>query len=196
MTNMLFRADSSSSIGTGHIMRDLVLAGQYPGATIFFATQDLPGNLNAKIIEAGYTVIPLRSNDPLELIEVVKRLDIDTVVFDHYGIDAAYEKTLKEATGCTVFSLDDTYEAHHCDILLNHNIYADPRKYTGLVPEHCELRCGSRYTLLREEFIREKKKRKPLANHTITQVFVAMGGADHSNLNIPILKVLKRFKNF
>lgn len=52
--NILFRADSSSTIGTGHIMRDLVLAQQYPEANITFATQDLNGNINHKIIETGY----------------------------------------------------------------------------------------------------------------------------------------------
>jgi hypothetical protein len=37
--NILFRTDSSSTIGTGHIMRDLVLAQQYPNDNIIFATQ-------------------------------------------------------------------------------------------------------------------------------------------------------------
>ena len=53
--NILFRADSSSNIGTGHIMRDLVLAQQlekkYPHATITFAVQNLSGNINHKIKE-------------------------------------------------------------------------------------------------------------------------------------------------
>ncbi len=50
-TNILFRADSSSTIGTGHIMRDLVLAEQFEDAGIVFATRDLPGNINHKIKE-------------------------------------------------------------------------------------------------------------------------------------------------
>ena len=56
--NILFRADSSSSIGTGHIMRDLVLAQKYAkkGCDIIFATQNLRGNINHKIIEAGYKI--------------------------------------------------------------------------------------------------------------------------------------------
>ena len=54
--NILVRADSSSSIGTGHIMRDLVLAKQYKNENIIFATQDLIGNIKHKIIEAGYKI--------------------------------------------------------------------------------------------------------------------------------------------
>ena len=58
--NILFRADSSSTIGTGHIMRDLVLAKQYKNSNIIFATQDLDGNINYKIKEAGYQFINSR----------------------------------------------------------------------------------------------------------------------------------------
>jgi spore coat polysaccharide biosynthesis predicted glycosyltransferase SpsG len=49
--NILVRADASSTIGTGHIMRDLVLVMQYPNSSIVFATQKLDGNLNSKILE-------------------------------------------------------------------------------------------------------------------------------------------------
>jgi len=107
-------------------------------------------------------------------------------VIDNYSIDYLYEKRLKEETNIKVLVFDDTYEKHHCDIILNHNISADKERYKGLVPENCELRCGTEFTLLRDEFIEEKKKKT---------VFLAMGGADHSNINIKILKVLKKFDN-
>lgn len=202
--NILFRADSSSTIGTGHIMRDLVLAKQYLnvpehsdkcpwGTKIVFATQELDGNINHKIKEAGHTLEILKSNSVKELIELVKKHSIDLVVIDHYGIDYKYEKKLKKKTGVEILSFDDTYEKHHCDILLNHNIYAKKRKYRDLVPKSCELRCGSKYTLLREEFIEEKKTK--VKDNKVKTVFVAMGGADHSNINIKILKVLGKFDN-
>jgi len=109
------------------------------------------------------------------------------LVIDHYGIDAKQEKQFKtQNPTLKILSFDDTYEKHNCDILLNHNISADKKKYKGLVPKDCELRCGSKYTLLRDEFYEAKKQKT---------VFLAMGGADHSNLNIKILKVLKDFEN-
>ncbi len=184
--NILFRADSSSNIGTGHIMRDLVLAKQFPHAKIVFATQNLDGNINHKITESGYEIINLKSNDKDELIEVLKSWHVDLLVIDHYGIDYKYESYIKENFDVKILVFDDTYEKHNCDILLNHNISADKKKYKSLVPKDCELRCGSKYTLLRDEFYEAKREKT---------VFIAMGGADHSNLNIKILKVLESFEN-
>jgi len=194
--NILFRADSSSSIGTGHIMRDLVLAQQYPNDNIIFATRELDGNINHKIDEASYKKVILKTHDIKELDKIIKKLKIDMLVIDHYDIDYKYEKQLKKKSPkLKIFSFDDTYEQHYCDILLNHNISADRKKYKSLVPKHCELRCGSKYTLLREEFRKEKKKKRKKPKRKIKTIFVAMGGADHGNINIEILKVLKKFKN-
>jgi len=198
--NVLFRADSSSTIGTGHIMRDLVLADKYAkkGHHVFFATKDLLGNINHKIINGRYKLEILKSNDMQELDKLIKELNIDLLAIDHYDIDYLFEKKLKTKNPkLKILSFDDTYEKHHCDILLNHNISADKTKYKGLVPKDCELRCGAKYTLLRDEFIKEKKKlkKKLKTKDTKIKIFVAMGGADTANLNIKILKELKKIKN-
>jgi len=198
--NILFRADSSSTIGTGHIMRDLVLATQYPKANITFATQNLDGNINHKIIEEKYQLEIIKDNSIDILDKLIKRLNIDMIIIDHYGIDYNFEKQLKiQNSSLKIFSLDDTYEKHYCDIILNHNISAKKEKYKSLVPKNCEVRCGSKYMLIRDEFLKEKKKLKQkkqfkIKNSTL-KIFVAMGGADHTNINIKILKVLKKFKN-
>ena len=180
---ILFRADSSSSLGLGHIMRDLVLAKQYNNDTIFFACQKLLGNIIDRI---PYEVKILKSNDINELINLIHFLQTDLLVIDHYGIDYKDEKAIKKATNVKILSFDDTYEKHYCDILLNHNISANPKKYINLVPKNCELRCGNKYTLIRDEFIKEKN----IQRKKVYDIFVAMGGTDYSNINIPILKTL------
>jgi UDP-2,4-diacetamido-2,4,6-trideoxy-beta-L-altropyranose hydrolase len=174
-------------------MRDLVLAKQYKEANITFATMDLEGNLNHKILEAGYKVELLKTNEVDEVISLVKNLSIDMVIIDNYSIDAKYEKKLKKKTDVKLMVLDDTYEKHHCDIVLNHNIYADAKRYNDKIPKNCELRCGAEYTLLRDEFIKVKKKNYKKSKKFT--VFLAMGGADTAELNIDILKALRKFKN-
>ncbi|KHG33244.1 UDP-2,4-diacetamido-2,4,6-trideoxy-beta-L-altropyranose hydrolase [Sulfurospirillum sp. MES] len=180
----LIRADSSSTIGLGHIMRDLVLAKSFEGEVIF-ACQNLEGNIIASI---PYDVKILNSNDTDELIALIKALHVNLLVIDHYGIDAPFERKVKEATGVKILSFDDTYQTHHCDILLNHNISADKKRYKGLVPPRCELRCGILYTLIRDEFKDEKKQTR----EKIYDVFIAMGGTDASNITLDILKILPK----
>ncbi|HZF70566.1 UDP-2,4-diacetamido-2,4,6-trideoxy-beta-L-altropyranose hydrolase [Sulfuricurvum sp.] len=179
--NLLIRADSSSQIGLGHIMRDLVLAQQYPEASVTFACRDLNGNI---IDTIPYPVHVLASDTSEELIECIISLEIDVVVFDHYGIDAAYEKRIKEQTGVTILSMDDTYQPHYCDILYNPNIYAQSQRYRDLVPKFCEIHCAK--PLIRDEFSLAKQHPKPLND----AVFISMGGSDPMNLSMQIVQSL------
>ncbi|MEA2099794.1 MAG: UDP-2,4-diacetamido-2,4,6-trideoxy-beta-L-altropyranose hydrolase, partial [Campylobacterota bacterium] len=195
MQNILFRADSSSAIGLGHIMRDLVLASQFKDSNIFFATQDLQGNINHRILENNYKLEILKSNSKKELVKLIKKLNINLLVIDHYGIDYKIEKYIKEKTGVKILAFDDTYEKHFCDTLLNHNLGADSSRYKNLVPKNCELRCGSRYTLLRDEFHKQKHKIQKSKKTKTKTIFVAIGGTDHTNINRKILKVLSKIQN-
>ncbi|MDD5211660.1 MAG: UDP-2,4-diacetamido-2,4,6-trideoxy-beta-L-altropyranose hydrolase [Sulfuricurvum sp.] len=164
-------------------MRDLVLAQQYPNDTIIFACQDLAGNIMDQI---SYPTHILNSNTPQELIALIQNQKINMVIFDHYGIDVNFERQIQEKTGVSILSLDDTYQQHHCDTLLNHNISADVNRYKGLIPNNCELRCGSAYTLIRDEF----KNEKMISREKVYDIFIALGGADTANLTTDILKTL------
>ena len=192
--NVLFRVDSSSKIGLGHLMRCLVLAEQYKKDNIIFAAQNLEGNANQKIIDQGYRLILLGDNSTDELCKKIALLHINNVIFDHYGIDYKFEKIVKKRTGVQILSFDDTYEKHYCDILLNHNIYADAEKYKDLVSEFCEIRCGRKYTLIRDEFKRIKIRKRPI-NKEKSIIFVSLGGSDPENISLTVLKILVEFDN-
>lgn len=190
--NISFRANSSFDIGRGHIMRDLVLAKKYYNDNIIFATENLDENINHKIIEAGYKVHLLKSNDIEELETYILDNDIDLLIIDSYTIDYNFEKELKEKINVEILSFDDTYEKHYCDSLLNHNIYGDVKKYKDLVPKNCTVQCGIQYTLLRDEFLNLNIQNKNIEKKDKLKVFIAMGGADSKNMNINILEEIKK----
>ncbi|DAB29059.1 MAG TPA: UDP-2,4-diacetamido-2,4,6-trideoxy-beta-L-altropyranose hydrolase [Sulfurimonas sp. UBA12504] len=181
--NIIVRADSSSSIGIGHIMRDIVLAKQFPNDCVYFASRDLSGNI---IQKNPYKTHALETNSLEELSLLLLSEQTNMLIIDHYEIDFAFEKELKRRhPNVKIMVLDDTYKKHDCDILLNHNIYAHKKEYKNLVPKACEVRCGEKYTLLREEFSQAKR----------FKVLLAMGGADTQKLNISILKTLEIYNN-
>lgn len=66
MKNILFRADSSSDVGLGHIIRNMVLAKAYEkeGDKISFASRNLEDNIIDKI---HYKTYILKSNIVEEL---------------------------------------------------------------------------------------------------------------------------------
>lgn len=174
---VLFRCDSSSSIGLGHVMRDLVLAQNYKNDEVLFACQNLEGSINDTI---PYTIHALESNTPEELIELIKSLHVDLLIIDHYDINYQFEKTIKYKTNVKLICFDDEYKEHFCDEIINHNISADISKYKNpnivkIIPP-----------LIRDEF----KKEINIQRKKIYDVLVAIGGTDHSNINISILKCL------
>lgn len=172
---VLFRSDSSSQIGFGHIQRDLVLAKQYEDVS--FACLALEGSL---IDEIPYPVFELSSASIYELINLIKEHRFKLLIIDHYEINADDEKLIKLETGVKILSLDDEIKAHYCDILLNVNAYAKASDYEGLVPFNCEVRCGFSYALIRQEFYEEAKVQR----EKIYDYLICLGATDIKNLSI------------
>lgn len=182
---VLFRSDSSSEIGFGHIKRDLVLAKQYEDVS--FACLPLEGSL---IDEIAYPVYELASASIYELINLIKDGKFELLVIDHYDISIDDEKLIKFETGVKILSFDDEIKAHYCDILLNVNAYAKASDYKYLVPSYCEVRCGFSYALIRDEFYAESKEQR----EKIWDYLICLGGTDIKNLSVDIASDLPRNK--
>lgn len=177
-------------------MRDLVLAERLGSRSVVFVVRDLEGNINHKIVEAGYTLEIVKSNELEEFITLIKKHNPQMVVIDSYEIDMEYEKKLKELyPNITLLVLDDNYKPHHCDILLNHNFYASSSKYSGLVPKNCILWCGKKHTLLRDEFEIAKQKKTIKKRDRTKSILLSLGGSDPKNITLKLLKIVQKYKN-
>ena len=178
-STVLIRCDSGSQVGLGHVMRDIVYVKQYhQSSEVYFACRDLKGNINHKI---PYSVHTLKSNKPEELQNLINSLHVDTLVIDNYEVNYEFETELKTKNPkLKIIIFDDEYKEHFCDEIINHNLSADRQKYknpslVNIIPP-----------LIREEF----KKEKQIKREKIYDYLVAMGGADTTSINIPILKTL------
>lgn len=211
MKKIVFRVDSSTQIGSGHLMRCLTLANQLKSkAEILFISRNLVGNLNYLITQNGFKNIELLlANDQIELsgyeswltvkqeqdakevIEILTNIDVELMVVDSYAIDANWEKVIRPYAKKIMVIDDLANRKHDCDILLDQNYYKDMEtRYNGLVNEKCKLLLGPKYVLLREEFYKAKQHQRQ-RNGEIKNILVFFGGSDLINETMKTLRALE-----
>lgn len=209
---VVFRADASTVIGTGHVMRCLTLAEalRMKGAQPRFISRAVPGNLIASIRQhvpvhvlpapasAGEVIAGDRATWPgvseaTDADETVAALDghkPDWLVVDHYALGLAWEQRLRPYSGRILVLEDLPQRAHDCDALLDQN-YSDEgeSRHAKSVPEHCRLLAGPRYALLAPAYARLRQT-QPERDGTIRRVLVYFGGADPDNMTAQALTAL------
>lgn len=214
---VVFRADASSTIGTGHIMRCLSLAQSLKnlGNEITFVCRELPGNLCDAIDAQGFAMLRLKEceneetfvyeNEPmyaswlgtswqLDASETYSLLEplspLDWLVVDHYALDARWETACRSLTK-NLMAIDDLFDrSHDVDVLLNQNILpGDEKCYDGMLPSSCRQYLGPRYALLQDQY-QELRNRTPHRSGTIEHILVYFGGVDEANLTGRSLEAL------
>ena len=207
---VIFRADASIQIGTGHVMRCLTLAQALRdrGATCQFICRDHAGNLVERIRQNGFEAIALTLNDcpppaatskssPLthadwlgtdwqtdaaQTINALGNYRPDWLIVDHYALDACWESLLRPHSS-KIMVIDDLADRDHdCDLLLDQNLVSNlEHRYDHRLPTHCARLLGPDYALLQPQYAELHPRTSPRIG-SIRRIFVFFGGADHHNL--------------
>ena len=215
----VFRVDSSTEIGTGHVMRCLVLAdllSQTQNSDIYFVSRRHQGNCSQLVIDRGYGLFTLpeptvtvKSTDVYEswlgvtiyedakqTQKYIKRIGwVDMLIVDHYGISQTWESNFRGQVGGILVIDDLANRVHDCDWLLDHNYYRGAAKrYNELVPNACRLLCGPAYALVANNVVLAAKQRKELANKLQKKdqlsCVVFMGGGDPGNYSKTVVELI------
>ena len=215
---VIFRADSSTIMGSGHLMRCLTLAKLMRGCgnvDIFFICRDLEGNIASVVSDNDFNLIMLsnaehnsnlsgyeawltvsQEQDADETIDAVGSISserhVDYVIVDSYAIDEIWEKKLRPYTK-KIFVIDDlANRKHDCDFLLDQTYgIENANKYCGLVPSHCVQFLGTSYSLLKLEY-RKLRNEIHLLRQGIKYVLVFFGGSDDTGETVKFLEALRR----
>lgn len=183
-----FRVDASLKIGTGHVMRCLTLAEEMKKRKVecFFICKNTSGNLISLIESKGYNVeiIDYKSNASeweMDLNETVKILKtrpkkVDLLILDHYQLNEEWEKGVRPLINKLLVIDDFANRKHVCDILLDQTYNRTANDYTGLIHNETTGLFGIKYTLLRPQFlINKKQKFEPSINY---RIHIFFGGND------------------
>ena len=208
--HVIFRVDASVEMGTGHVMRSLTLAEELKrkGALVRFICREQPGDMCDFLEQKNFHVhrlppvgnrLKYRINghhqyghwlevawdeDAEQTIHEIRssEIPVDWVIVDHYGIKREWEEIIRRNMTSKILIIDDLADRDHdCDVLLDQNFYHNmSTRYEGLVPGHCKKLLGPAYSLLREEFVKERGNAKH-RNGIVKKVLVFFGGSDPTN---------------
>lgn len=215
---VVIRADASTHIGSGHIMRCLVLAKLLiaNGHEVVFATRpqkgDFVSHLNAmeidviELIQHGPIKEPKHDNDYESWLQgtwqddaedFLKKITIaDLVIVDHYGINKYWEREISHTLHAKIFAIDDIVREHFSDLILDQTFGRNSQEYIN-DKDNCSVLTGSHYSLLAPEFSILRQSDKLCEAPKVTyKVLVSMGAIDKPNVTLKVLNKLKNIKNF
>jgi len=217
---IIIRTDASIDIGTGHVMRCLVLATELikRGHSVVFAMRPQQGDLMAFVQDKGIEVIalarpqhwqtPKHSADYsawLQLTEledaddfyslVNQSTSVDLIISDHYGINQVWETKVAKQLNCQVMVIDDLLREHACNLLLDQTYGRERAEYKSLLPSVANVITSSEYALLNPRFakLRQQATDSDLVELNCPnqhKLLVMMGGIDNHNASLKVLKAI------
>lgn len=197
-----FRVDSSTRIGTGHLVRCLTLANRFKsrGEESIFLCQHLDGEMTSQVESAGFEVLHIDSNkadqkslesrDAFETLRLLGKRSASRIVVDHYDLSLEWEESVTPHVDSVVVIDDLTDRQHRCDLLLNQNLVhsndlSNSRKFTGA----SRTLLGPKFALLQPEYALFRTAR-PTGSSRVGSISVFMGGSDPDNVTELVVRSL------
>jgi len=199
--NLIIRADATTRIGTGHIMRCIALAQAWQdrGGDVTFLSHCDSKALRQRIIDEGFDFIPIEKPcpDPNDLSFTLDMLSAIShqpsaaspwLALDGYHFTPDYQKAIRD-NGYRLLVIDDMAHLDHyyADILLNQNIHASSLHYS--CDRDTVKLLGCEYVLLRREFLKYKDWKRKIPEKA-KKIMVTLGGTDPDNVTLKVIRAL------
>ena len=214
---VLFRADASAGIGSGHWIRCRSLARSLrsEGADVRFCGRAPAGVFRESLArEFRLIALPSASDDSIDpskgcWIDVTEQEDArltcsaveadgewrpDWIVVDHYGLSSLWHQCLREFwTGVRIGVIDDLADRpHDADLLVDHNIFQGDlaSRYQHLLRSDRETRLclGPQFALI-DPFHAGFQGALP-PRRSLMRLLISLGGGGHDQLLVNILQAL------
>lgn len=214
---VLFRVDSGSKIGIGHVRRcaNLATSMKNSGIECVFVCLDLPNNISNFLRENGFRVYTTDISvkelgwvgsytdqyhglgdktfshaDQLATGKIIDSIKPSLIIVDHYFLAQKWETHFKQK-GIAIVVIDDlANRPHNCDILIDQNFFGSEarNRYKNLVPAHSKKLFGPSYALIERKYANSRNLKK--FDEGDTKVLISLGGSDPDNVTGLILQFL------
>jgi len=195
----IFRADGSSHLGLGHIMRCFAFAAALPDVRSVFVTRAYDERVSAVIKNHGYEVVEVPDDaSPEEDLEITKRIAGDCAakllitdlfvrpILENFENLDSYHRMLRADHFVIAIASGEVTDVD-ADVVVSPymGFEADasqtPRSATRLI--------GPDYFIFRPEFITAAERNRSIAKEA-RNILVTVGGSDDLNLSVKIARAL------
>ncbi|WP_026506610.1 UDP-2,4-diacetamido-2,4,6-trideoxy-beta-L-altropyranose hydrolase [Butyrivibrio sp. MC2013] len=191
------RADANKTLGSGHIMRCLSIAGALSakGEKVKFVTAD---HDSERLVAGKYEMICLDSKwDDLSIEEDrMKELLVkdspDMLILDHYYADKEYVKKMASIVRLCVMEYNYPFR-EACDMLVDYAVGAEKKDVTFLLKPNGSALLGPTYAPLRSEFAGMPPKE---ISFRAGKVLISTGGGDPLGTAGLLVKAISEKKDY
>ena len=188
---ILFIANAGPSVGGGHVMRSLSLAGalqQHGAECVFLAAPDVAAMLDAFAPDMARE--PAASLAADAIVEAARAIRFDAVVFDHYGLGAETHRAIAE--GRPTLVIDDLADRPlAADVVLDSGPARTATDYAGLA-DGARLLLGPRYAPLRPQFAALREQAVARRGGPVERVLIALGMTDVGGVTARVVDRLRQ----
>jgi UDP-2,4-diacetamido-2,4,6-trideoxy-beta-L-altropyranose hydrolase len=209
------RADASSTIGAGHVVRCLAIADalRRSGCDVTFLTRPRPGDLRDRIRAAGHAVIELapandrevagtsglwlgtsEERDAAETLDALRSWGepVSWLIADSFGIGASWETRVRPAVS-RILTIDDRLEnPRACDALLYPQALTDTARHTleRYASHGIRIFGGTQFVILSER-VERARHRASRRTGSLRNVLIAFGGATDERLAVASVRAVR-----
>lgn len=194
---IVIRADASSEIGIGHVMRCLALgrAWQSQGGRVVFALAQGASDLAQRIRAERTDIVTLdtvagSAGDAARTLQLLELYEAAWLIVDGYHFSSDYLCSFGSSKSSRLLVLTDDDKMPSCDC----HIVVDPSiviNGAGVKPNtNTLLLQGPAYALLRTEFLQYANHSKSIPEKA-RHILITFGGSDFPNASLAVVQALQ-----
>lgn len=194
---IVFVTDGNSELGLGHIYQSRTLAkyvlNKAPcDVELMFVTQSEPEIINLIEME-GFNVVGVK--DDYAVLDYLKEIQPDVVVFDKLNIEPSLAKAIKEQTSSKLCIFTCITDANnYADLSVLADMGSNFKNICDRKNGKTIMR-GTKYWIMRPDFYEYAKKKKTTSDN-IKIITLIFGGADPQNYTAKVVKQLLKNEGY
>lgn len=189
--DIVFRADATSQLGGGHVMRCLSLAAalRERGARVTFVCNEESSRIVPQLGRSGLPIVQVRAGDLSPPAEIS---GAKWAVLDHYDFDESADRAWHRVAGKVAVIADHADRRRGCDLLVHPSLGYSSAEFRAMAGEAMVL-CGPRYAIMRREF--REVRSVALARRdgrAVRRVLISTGMTDVHGASLPCIDIVRR----